>query len=701
MMQKIERLVTLTVVMALLLLPGCKQGGLSTLFHPKAKRTETAQTSPASSSSTMTTTRSVPLTCNDRSLRTKDFDAKNPAWDKVWAACPASFVAGYNNVIQLMNKGETTQAAKMAREAADMHPDFAPLQELAQRLNDPYGYVGSLTDAKLKRWLSAKSRHEFTLKPPKKATPPSLPRLVKGEFEKRADFEARVTQAKQERAKVLRKIENDYENEVKAFNNAVSRHNKAVEQERRERMAAIAKMRIQYLEEALSEVFGDPLLVNPVYESESEMFYARLISSNGLLSEKVTVSVPLSQGKDFKQRVRSVKPIIPYEFKNGKLVRGVPKMVLGNRTYSALFTDETFNPVVMTAMADVQIDTGKQISTMKVSGLDMGTVLKEDDAYFGDALATQDDPRLAALKQKQAETNRQLREAKRERTIEAEIKRQQEELVAMGGTAGKDYEGLKEKRQWDFSPAKGSHDKTVVVIIGNRSYQKGIPLVHYAYNDAKAMRKFFLSGLGVPQQNVLYFEDATKGEMEGLFKRTLPNRVERGKSDVFVYFSGHGMPVDTKAMLLPTDARPDTADITGYSRDTMLMQLAALDAASVTVILDACFSGTTKGDEPLSVGKPVYKKPGVVSVPQNTVLISASRSNQISRMDEKSGMSLMTLYLLEGLSGKADGDGNKTVSVQEIRTYLEKEVSRVARIKFDMDQTPEVLGPANRALIVY
>lgn len=536
----------------------------------------------------------------------------------------------------------------------------------------------------------------------------ALPRLVKGEFEKRADFEYRVARAKEERASILRKIEQDYEKAVKGFNAAVARHNAAVEKERNDRLAAIPKMRMKYLAESLSEVFGDPMLVDPMYESESEMFYARLVSSNGLLSEKVTVSVPLSQGREFKTRVKSVKPVVPYEFKNGKLVRGAPKMVLGNHTYSAMFTDETFNPVVMTAMADVQLDSGKQISTMKVSSLDMSKALKEDDSYFGDALAAQDDPRLAALQQKQAETNRQLREAKRERAIEAEakrieaeIKRQQEELIAMGGSAAKDYEGLKEKRQWHFSRAKGSHDKTVVVIIGNRTYQKGIPLVHYAYNDAKAMRRFFLEGMGVPAQNVLYFEDATKGEMEGLFKRTLPNRVERGTSDVFVYFSGHGMPVDTKAMLLPTDARPDTADITGYSRDTMLAQLNSLNAASITVILDACFSGTTKGNAPLTVGKPVYKKPGKAHVAPNTVLISASRSNQISRMDDKAGMSLMTLYLLEGLSGKADGDGNKTVSVQELRAYLQKEVSRVARIKFDMDQTPEVLGPAGRALVEY
>jgi hypothetical protein len=112
----------------------------------------------------------------------------------------------------------------------------------------------------------------------------------------------------------------------------------------------------------------------------------------------------------------------------------------------------------------------------------------------------------------------------------------------------------------------------------------GIPLAPYAYNDAKAVRRFLIDGLGTPPENVLYFEDATRGEMEDLFRRTFPNRVTPGETEVFVYFSGHGMPVDDKARLLPADARPDTADITEYSRDALLAQLDRLHAASMTVV---------------------------------------------------------------------------------------------------------------------
>lgn len=708
-MKNMTRIV-LPIAMALLFaLPGCKlSGAFGTLFQPSAKKTQARAVKETETVAAKVEPVKPSLGCDMNSLSAKERTFGSIPWKKVWAVCPASPVAGYNYALSVMQRGETLKAAEIAAKAASLHPDFEPLQQLSMRLNNPYGYVGSLADAKLQEWIASESKHQFTRQPPTKASPPPLPKLVKSEFETTPQFQARVEQAKQSRMDQLKRIEQDYEQAVKAFNDAVASHNKAVELERKQRAAAIPAMRTKLLEQAMADVFGEPKLAEPKYDADSGKFYARLTSSNGLINEKVTVAVPLAHAKDFKTRSARVKPVVPYEFKDGRLVRGAPTMELDGHSYAAIFTDETFTPVTMTAMADVQYKGGTTISTMRAEKLDMSSVRTEDAAYFGSALKAQDDPQLAALEQERAENARKLKEAKLQAAREAEaarireqIKQQQQELASMGGSAGKDYRGLEEKRHWKFARTRTPSSDTVAVVIGNRAYQKGIPLVHYAYNDAKAMRQFLTESLGVPQENVLYRQDATKGEMEGLFKGTLPNRVEPGKTDVVVYFSGHGMPVDAKALLLPTDARPDTAQYTGYSRDTMLAQLDALHARSVTVILDACFSGTAKDGEALTQGKPVYKKPEAAQVPQNTVLITASRANQISRMDDKSGMSLMTLYLLEGLSGKADSNGDGTVSVAELGPYLEKNVSKAARLTFDSDQQPEVLGPQARTLVAY
>ena len=179
-----------------------------------------------------------------------------------------------------------------------------------------------------------------------------------------------------------------------------------------------------------------------------------------------------------------------------------------------------------------------------------------------------------------------------------------------------------------------------------------------------------------------------------IWRPELPNSVEAGKTDVLVYFSGHGIPVEGgDAMLLPSDARPYTAQTTGYSRDRLLKQLASLDARSVTAIFDACFTGTGKEGKALFEGG---KNIGLTARPAgtfgNVLVISASRADQIAWVDKEAGMSLLTLHLLEGLSGSADTDGDASVTSIEIAAYLEEKVNKAARVAYHQRQQPVVSG---------
>ena len=162
-----------------------------------------------------------------------------------------------------------------------------------------------------------------------------------------------------------------------------------------------------------------------------------------------------------------------------------------------------------------------------------------------------------------------------------------------------------------------------------------------------------------------------------------------------------------EALLLPSDTSPEYADISGYSRDRMLMQLASLGARSTTVILDACFSGTSKDAAPLVAGKPVFAQVAPATIPSGMVFISATNAGQIARMNEDKGMSLMTFYLLQGLGGstgkaiKADVNADGQISLGEIKSYLAEQVNRSARMTFSAEQTPEVLGPENHIFVRY
>ena len=151
------------------------------------------------------------------------------------------------------------------------------------------------------------------------------------------------------------------------------------------------------------------------------------------------------------------------------------------------------------------------------------------------------------------------------------------------------------------------------------------------------------------------------------------------------------MAANNDANLLPVDSRPNTASVTGYSRNALMTQIGNLGVNTV-VILDACFTGTGKDGMPLLGGKPVFKAPKQAWIPRNVTLISATSGNQIAWMYDNKGLSLMTYYLLKGVQGEADKDSNGEVDTYELSSYLKTTVNRTALALHEQQQHPEVLG---------
>ena len=137
------------------------------------------------------------------------------------------------------------------------------------------------------------------------------------------------------------------------------------------------------------------------------------------------------------------------------------------------------------------------------------------------------------------------------------------------------------------------------MIIGNQRYANGIPEVRYAANDAAAIKRFVVDVLGYRDGNVIELIDASQAEMYAVFGNAQDHRgklwswVRSGRSDILVFYSGHGVPGlrDKRGYLLPVDADPATPEINGYPLDLLVKNLSAIEAVSTTVFLDACFSG--------------------------------------------------------------------------------------------------------------
>ncbi|NQW09692.1 MAG: caspase family protein [Alphaproteobacteria bacterium] len=245
---------------------------------------------------------------------------------------------------------------------------------------------------------------------------------------------------------------------------------------------------------------------------------------------------------------------------------------------------------------------------------------------------------------------------------------------------------------------------SIAVIIGNRNYGNGLPPVIYADNDAASIRRFVIDVLGYREGNVIDLRDATQAHMNSVFGNAREHRgklwswIRSERSDVLVYYSGHGLPGlrDKRGYLVPVDADPATPEINGYALDLLLANLAKLETRSTTVLLDACFSGNSAGGWLIPSASPVYLKTAPSPRAAGMTVIAAAQDDQVASWDHEAKLGLFTRHLLAGLYGAADkgpgGNGDGTITLDEIESHLDDEMSYAARRLFQRVQTASVSG---------
>jgi hypothetical protein len=269
--------------------------------------------------------------------------------------------------------------------------------------------------------------------------------------------------------------------------------------------------------------------------------------------------------------------------------------------------------------------------------------------------------------------------------------------------------GLSVDIEQDIPRSKNRNDNALAVIIGIEQYSN-VAGVSSAKRDAEYFKEYAVNILGIPDtKNNIYMltdEKATKGEFLKIFDKDgwLAKRAS-SKSDIFIYYAGHGAPdVKTKsAFLLPYDGDPNYASSTGYSLSEMFNGLSGIKAQSINVFLDACFSGATRENKMLLAdARPVFitvENPLMTS--ENAAVFSASSGTQISSGYPEKKHGLFTYFLLKGLRGDADANSDKNITLEELGNYVRENVSRTAGT-LDREQTPELkTAKPGRVLVKY
>jgi len=250
------------------------------------------------------------------------------------------------------------------------------------------------------------------------------------------------------------------------------------------------------------------------------------------------------------------------------------------------------------------------------------------------------------------------------------------------------------------------NEDALVIIFGIEDY-KNVSNVNYAYRDATFMKKYFAKTFGISDEQI-YFranKDVTLGEFNKVFSGNgwLDKRVIEKKTDVYFYYAGHGAPAikEKKSFLIPYDGDPNYPLQTGYSLDKIFSNLNELNAKSITVFLDACFTGSNRENEMLLAdARPIsiQLKDNFVG---NITLFSATSESEISSSYPKMKHGLFTYFLMKGFQGNANIDKDENLTVTELFNYVKENVSITAG-KLDREQTPELRTPEpNKTLINY
>jgi len=250
------------------------------------------------------------------------------------------------------------------------------------------------------------------------------------------------------------------------------------------------------------------------------------------------------------------------------------------------------------------------------------------------------------------------------------------------------------------------------LVVGISDY-KDVPDLRFAEADARAFASF-LKDSGVPEDHIhaLFGESATLARVRAGFKALIR---EASPGDlVIIFFAGHGYrgddlePVDEEdradEYLVVYDTVLEAVEDSALRDDEIADFLEEIESRHVLVVFDSCYSGGgARGER--SLPSPYRPIPGKVDIfndlgIKKRVVLAAATEVQQALEDPALGHGVFTHFLLKGLKGEADRNGDHKVTVYELYEYLGEEVPAYVKKHFGEEQTPQLIGEGRRGLLL-
>jgi uncharacterized caspase-like protein len=242
----------------------------------------------------------------------------------------------------------------------------------------------------------------------------------------------------------------------------------------------------------------------------------------------------------------------------------------------------------------------------------------------------------------------------------------------------------------------------VAIIIGIEKYKR-VPKAEFANLDAKDFYNYAVRGLGIKPENIklLLDEEADDIEIVKAFENWLPLQVKKDKTDVYVFYSGHGLPsTDGQSLyFLPYGVDKQYLARTAVGQREVVTALVASKPKSVTMFIDSCYSGQTRGGDVLLASvKPIALKAEANAFPSNFTVITASSNDQVSSSSPELKHGIFSFFLMKGMEGDADSNKDGKITTGEMQEYLSDKVSRQA-LSMSRKQDIQLIGDVNKVLV--
>ena len=243
-----------------------------------------------------------------------------------------------------------------------------------------------------------------------------------------------------------------------------------------------------------------------------------------------------------------------------------------------------------------------------------------------------------------------------------------------------------------------SNNNAIALIVGVAEYEKTAG-AEFADRDAQVFYDYANLKLGIPQDRIqtLINDKADEVGLLSGINKWLKRSVKQGESDVYIFFAGHGLASDDgdTAYLIPYDGAPDFLERTAISRDEVFREVSSVNPRSVTVFLDTCYSGDTRGETRLIAGRPLSIKLQEQSLPKGFTVLTAAGGDQIAKPLKEAQHGMFSYFLMKGMEGGADANSDNQITARELHTYVKENVVQQS----GGSQVPELQGDGERVLV--